>query len=818
MLDRVTTERSPSSPPWLRGKLRRVRWVLAWERLWRALWPVAGLAALAVGLALLEVPRLLGPLGHWIALIGALVLLTAVAAWRLHDLRRPTDAEAHRALETRSGTAHRPLTASLDRNAIGRSDKLTEALWRAHLQAMRERARGLRVGGPRPGIMREDPWGLRLAPVLVLAIGIWVGWGEAGTRLLAAVTPPELVFGDTDYRLRLWISPPDYVAAAPQRLEAGPDTPAAAVPVHVYAGSTVLIQAEGLDAPPVLAIDDRRRTLHALGPESARLEARLDGGHSLTVEDADGDPLASWPLTVQPDDPPMIAFAQPPSTAGGWRLHVEYTAGDDHGVTGASVLVGRVGVRTEQPLILDLPFGGERPVTLRSRADFDLAAHVWAGLPVTLTLSAEDATGQTGHSQTVETVLPERRFTHAVAQQIIAARKTLIRQPSETAEALLTIDAISRAPARYDGDLVVFLALRTVYKRLQRDQSDPVFHQVLDLLWKTAVRLEDGALASAEQGLAEAQEALERTLADPDATPEAIARAVDRFREALDRFMRQLQEKLAGLKLDALPPSEAERIFTADDLNKTLESLTDLARLGDREALERAMENLRAMAEALRRAPEALSNLEAMADRLQAMQDLNREFGALTAEQERLLERSFTRRQERDDPVVTGSPERSRDHARGNRADAEDQTALRDRLGALLQKLEGMVKEVPPELGTAGEAMDEAAGALRIGDDGLDRTVEAQTEALDLLRQGSEDARQGMIDRLLRGSGQGGMSSGLGRPGGRRDPLDRPPGRLSKVRRSRCPSSRTCRARAASSTNCAAASPTPTARPRNATT
>ena len=124
----------------------------------------------------------------------------------------------------------------------------------------------------------------------------------------------------------------------------------------------------------------------------------------------------------------------PPAAGERGALRLEYEARDDYGVvavTGAVRLSGDVaepGI-DRTPVELQLPLPGVRPKTARSTSFHDLTPHPWAGLPVTLRLSATDGAGQTGTTEDVALVLPEREFRNPIARAIIEERKKLTLRP-----------------------------------------------------------------------------------------------------------------------------------------------------------------------------------------------------------------------------------------------------------------------------------------------------------------------------------------------------------------------------------------------------
>ena len=60
---------------------------------------------------------------------------------------------------------------------------------------------------------------------------------------------------------------------------------------------------------------------------------------------------------------------------------------------------------------------------------------------------------------------------------------------------------MNRTPAHFFHDVVVALTLRAAERRLLYDASSEAVGQVQQLMWDTALRIEEGELAIAEQDL-----------------------------------------------------------------------------------------------------------------------------------------------------------------------------------------------------------------------------------------------------------------------------------------------------------------------------
>src|SRR5579862_2395809 len=452
---------TPPSPTTLMRNLGLAAVALFWERLWPALWPAAGVVGGFLALALLDIPRHLPSSAHWLLLAGFVALLTLALLHVGRQFQLPNRNAARRRIETASGLLHRPLTALEDKLASGAGDAESAALWQAHQARMAEEARRLKIGAPAAGLARRDPYALRVALALVLllaAIDAGPDWSE---RLVRAVSPDVGVPGAAAATsLDIWVTPPDYTGLPPQFLPAS----AAATPVAVPIGSTLLAQVHGGRNPPRLKIDEHASDFTPVDDQNFKGTATITAGKRLTVEQ-DGRTLGSWPILVVPDLAPSVTFAKPPSRTTRMALRLDYTAGDDYGVESVKAVIHRSDDPGGEALTLDLPLPGQHLKDVRATAYNDLTAHLWAGLPVNIQLEASDALGQIGKSETVQTVLPERQFHHPIAKAIIEQRKQLTLKPGEKDIVAETLSDLSTRPDRFNDDLVVFMALRTAQAR-----------------------------------------------------------------------------------------------------------------------------------------------------------------------------------------------------------------------------------------------------------------------------------------------------------------------------------------------------------------
>lgn len=738
------------------------RAALLWERVWPAVWPTVGIAGVFLAVALLDLlPYLPGWL-HVLLLIGFVAALGYAAHRAVTGLGLPTAEQAGRRLEKDSGLTHRPLTALDDALATGAEDRDSAALWALHRRRLRNQLRALRVAIPRAGLAALDPLALRAALGLVLVVALVAGQGEWTSRLKRAVMPELSAFAAAPpTRLDVWITPPAYTALPPLFLDpAAPGEEPLGVPV----GSKVLAQIEGGRGVPSLVIGNETTPFAVVTTDAYKVEAEIKEGERLAIEQ-NGRELAAWTLALQPDAAPSIEFLAPPARTERAALRLEYEALDDYGLAGVGAIIRRLDDPNIEPMEIDLVLPGMGLRKAEGVSYHDLTPHPWAGLAVDITLVARDAIGQRGMSDPVRTVLPERIFNHPVARALVELRKQLTLNPDGRLPVVRALAEIYARPDHFFNDIVVALAIRSAERRLIHDPTREAVTEVQQLLWDTALHIEEGELAIAERDLREIQKRLMEALAR-GAGDEEIDRMLDQLQQAIDRFLEALAEQLRkqlaeGAEIEPLPPDA--QILQRDDLQDLIDRARELARTGSRDAARDLLARLQNMLENLRANPYGQGMNEDMRNAMRMMQDME----SLMDRQQELLNRSF-RRSQRGGPN-SGDPLTME---RNNRTDGISQERLRRELGEIMRRLGEALGDIPRALGHAEQSMRDARDALegnRSGD-----AVGPQTSALDQLQQGL----QAMADQFMEqmGQGQGNMGQLGPRPGRGRDPLGRRPG------------------------------------------
>jgi hypothetical protein len=198
---------------------------------------------------------------------------------------------------------------------------------------------------------------------------------EAGERLrrsvvpaMAAPVPPPAL------RIEAWVTPPAYTGAAPVFLDPAGGS------VSVPQGSRLQVSLSGgSGGVPELQVGSNATPFRALDARSFGAEAVLDAGTRLAIR-RDAMEVASWTLSVQADQPPVAAFADPPGRAPrGLAIRIPWRAEDDWGV---ATLVAEIRLKARPeaaPHVVEIGLPGGQPRQARGVVGPDLSAHPWAG-------------------------------------------------------------------------------------------------------------------------------------------------------------------------------------------------------------------------------------------------------------------------------------------------------------------------------------------------------------------------------------------------------------------------------------------------------
>jgi uncharacterized protein (TIGR02302 family) len=692
--------------------------------------------------------------------LAALVLFTVFFFQALGKARaawRPVSAsDAKRRVEEASDLAHRPLDVLEDRPVTLDSDQLH--LWQAHVERTRAQIRKLSWPKWKLSFAEHDPYALRFALMIMLFIGLVLGWGVLGGRMIAAINPAlgkaQLMMPTLD----AWITPPEYTHLPPIMIATPAGMRHEDETIDVPAGSilTAHLAERGGDVPSLIVNDDKT----AFMPDDHQdygAVATIASGKKISVRRG-WQTLASWHIRVLADKPPQVAFAEPPSVSESKSVRLSYNASDDYGVTSISVRVTpreNVPGASNDPIILPLATG--LAATEVKRVSFeDLTASPWAGFPVQIALEVTDAAGHVAQTDAVDFTLPERVFVNPVARALIDERKKLLQNPDDDmirTEVANVMAGVAHQPAAYKADPLVMIALRSGAVRLVLDHSHDALASVNELLWQTAVRIEDGDSGTAQQNLRSAQAALEEAL-DQNASEQEIQKLIDRLHEALAQYMASLSARMAAKQepMDDMAQllGAQNHTLTPKDFDNMLSQMRNLSASGQRDAARNELSKMQQLLESLRTDRPSLTEEQKQAlERLRGLRNL-------AVQQKLLLDRTF---QDSQASVKAPLPKTAIQKL------GDEQADLLKRLQALT---EGARKA--NQLGKSGDGLSHSASAMeRAGADikgnALPQATDHQNEALQALQQAVQSMAESMKSSMI----LPGMSSG----GQGRDPFGR---------------------------------------------
>ncbi len=802
----------------LRRPLRMTRVGMVSERAFRAFWPLwsillAGLAALMLGL------QDVLPLEAVWGLAVVLILGAGAALWSgLKAFRCPSRADVVERLD--ASLAGRPISAVADTQAIGAGDDASEAVWKAHVARMTDRAAAARAPKPNLKLASRDPYALRYAALLVFVVSLLFGsiWRVSSVAEMAPGAGSALAAGPT---WEGWVEPPLYTGQPSLYLN-DIDQDDFSVPV----GSRVTVRFYGQVGSLTLSetVSGRTEEVPAATDPVQAFDITQTG--TITIDGPGGQ---SWQIEAEVDAPPTVSFDGPMARGEGGRLEAPFAAQDDFGVVAGTMQVtldlsaverryGKIiDPEPREPIVLDLPM----PIT-GDRTEFaellveDLSEHPWANLPIEARLSATDASEQEGLSEPMAATLPGRRFFDPLAKAVIEQRGDLLWNRANAPRVAQVLRAVSHRPEDVFRSETVYLKLRFLVRRLETRVeigrlNDDAVEEFAGVLWDIALELEEGDLGDALERLQRAQDRLSEAI-ENGATDEEIAELMQELREAMQDYMQQLAQQ-QGDQNEQLSQQDMENMQQMDgqelqDMLDRLQELMEQGRMAEAqqllEQLQQMMENMRVTQgqqgqqqspgeQAMEGLAETLREQQGLSD--EAFRDLQEQFNpnAQQGNSDQNTGRSGDQgqgqqhgqngqgQQGQQQGQQPGEQQQQGGNGEGSLADR--QQALRDELNRQQQNLPGAGTPegdaARESLGRAGEAMDQAEEQLRNED--FAGALDSQSDAMEALREGMRELADQMAQQQQQQNGQQGQQAGRDNPNGSRDPLGREAGENGRI-------------------------------------
>lgn len=776
----------------------RSRLSLGLESFTRAFWPFFSLLALAWAAFAFGLAEVLAR-GQVTVVAGVVgLVLLGLLALGVRRFRWPSVAAARERLD--ATLPGRPLASLRDVPALGADDPAAQSVWAAHLARMRAVAARARPIVPDLRLSRFDPWALRLGALVAVIAALFFAPDRRVESVVAALGSAGDPVAASGPSFEGWAEPPAYTGRPTLYLS----EVASGAPVAVPQGTRITFRAygeggsfsltEGVSPAPAALVEA------APGIQSAEFEVTKSGSVSLR----DGrHPLGEWSFAMEPDAAPTIRLTGGGlERAPGGETRLAYAATDDHGVTAAHAEISLDLSRVDRvyglaavpdarpPLAADLPLpmsGGTTDLAETLVEDFSKSP--FAGMPVTVRLTAEDAVGQTGESPAVETILPMRAFYDPLAAALVEQRRDLLWSSTNARRVVQVLRAVTYLPEGIFESPRTYLVVRTAIRRLNAADGDGSVAQVRDevaeALWKAAVEIEDGRLGDAKDRLAKAKERLEQALED-GASDEEIARLMDELREATRDYMQQMARDAIkrGDQQQAQTPPPGQTM-TQDQIQQLMDRIQELSDQGRKAEAQQLLDMLQQM----------LDNMQMMMGQgqgqpgqegegqqsMQGLADALREQQGLADDSFQQLQRQFGQnRPGQQGQPGQGQPGQGQPGQGGDesRSLAERQEALRGLMDELQRNLPGGSSDATRQaLEDAERSMGEARDGLQDGDiaGALDRQADAIDNLHEGVRQMGDDMRRAGRDPS-EGEGEQGQSAGESSAENGRDPLGRPIG------------------------------------------
>ncbi|MEM9732046.1 MAG: TIGR02302 family protein [Pseudomonadota bacterium] len=805
---------------------------LSWERFWPLALPAFVVLALFFTVSWLGLWPMMGDALR-LALLAVFGVAGIAALYPLGQMRLPTDGELDTRIERASALEHRPVTAQNDALAADKpssSDPMALALWEEHRRRMAAQLTGLKSGTPVPQVAKRDPYALRALAVLLLFVGFAAGWGQWSNRVGDAFVSHAGVAAETG-RVDAWVTPPPYTNRPPIFLAAtGTETDTA---VTVPEGSTIVVRVLDMDEPSLsLLRNDAEQTVPPqTGEEAAAAKAdpasetftfKLEETAAMVLR-GKGQDRATWRFAVTPDENPQIEFAETPATSARGQLEFSYSVKDDYGVRSATANLelaenllqagGKVSQKSADPLVeapeINLPLPSQRAREGAAKTSQDLSAHPWAGAQVRMTLTAIDDAEQKGKSAPETFTLPQRVFVKPLAQALVYERRRLALDANQAKDVAEMLNIITTThPDEFIKNVTHYTALRVIYRTVDRADSKEDLLEALDLMWETALAIEDGGLSQAERRLRDAQERLSKAL-EEGATDEEISELMKELREAMAEFMRELQNQMARNQQNqqAMPMDENTQVLRQQDLNRMMQQIEDLAKSGSKDAARQLLQELQRMMNNLQTArpsqqqqqqnDEFSRQMDKLGEMMRQQQQLMDETFQMQRQQQQMRrqqqqqgqqgqrqqgQRQQGQRQQQGQQQQGQNQQEQQGDQQGQRPMTAEELAeamrqLQERQGELqrqMQEMQQAMRELgmePGKLGEAGEAMGQAESELGQGQTGP--ATGEQGRALQAMREGAQQMMQNMQNQ----AGEQGRQGERGQHGEQtrndRDPLGR---------------------------------------------
>ena len=456
----------------------------------------------------------------------------------------------------------------------------------------------------------------------------------------------------------------------------------------------------------------------------------------------------NWDIEIIPDTPPQIFFNETPKPTQRDSLEVSTLSSDDYGIEIANITIHQPGNMVNPPLTLPLTLRSDEGEETLQTSYFDLTANRWAGSMVVATLYVEDAITQQGKSGELQFKLPEKTFTHPVAINIVNIRKSIFLNPSNKSAIRRRLDLQSKNQDQFDHDLVVFSALRASYWRINWAENSNDLDGIANLLWDTALRLEDGNLSLSEQELRATMDALMEMLENGDQKQE-MGELTDQLQQMLSEY---LENQPSNQQKSAQEGQENTPSMENNSLTDMMNQIQELAASGQTEEAMEMMKKLRSVMENNSQEGPTEEDYEQMMEgtkSLNKLDDLRQDQNELmkSTDKEGLKEKTSPENKSQSDAVDDL---------------AKKQKDLNEKLQELMEELEESGFEEGKKLKPAQSSMEEAQKNLE--QQSPAEAAQNQSTALESMDETLSSLGQNLAEQMVEMQENSQSQDPMGRP------------------------------------------------------
>lgn len=424
--------------------------------------------------------------------------------------------------------------------------------------------------------------------------------------------------GFYDAPIKVWITPPPYAQLPSEALQVGfwKKQPV------VLEGSQIHVSWEDESSSVDVSFNGVHTTLDFFGISEPvatfNVPVKESSSSYEVVAQSGWMRLGSWRFDTLADEAPHVGLIDKPQITVRKTIRFAYEASDDFGVkTVVARLTPTASSLQDVVQSIEVPLRSPHKKKIETTSYVDLTFLPWAGIPVTVQLMVEDGAGQKGWSAPKVITLPSRTFHNPFARALIEERQKLLRQPDAAMrdEAANVMAGIARQQSLFNGDPVVMMSLRAGAVRLVVNNDPETVDAVGSILWKSAVRLEEGPVGLARNDLAQAERELSLALLH-DVNDQALLPHTKYMTLALSQYFTALEEARAKQPLSLRevdwPLANTRQMLSPEDLTGRLEDIGAFIKGGNRRRAQVQLTQLKEIIENLRTTPPELSPAQAL--------------------------------------------------------------------------------------------------------------------------------------------------------------------------------------------------------------